>query len=122
MSDSKIYYLFLLILFGVCALVHYSRTIFPIMDYDEYFVDKYGTIHNKDCSYKSVPWFTKKESKYDFIKKKGQKYCQECISSFDEEKMEDLHQLNVEHRILYLRSRGATQEYIDKELERYADD
>lgn len=122
MGDTKAYCLFVLVLFGIGEFATNFRTIFPIMDYDEYFVDKYGTIHNKNCPYKSVPWFTKKEPKYDIMRKKGQRYCNECVSAFDEGKMEDLHLFNVENRMSYLRSRGATQEYIDKELNKYADD
>lgn len=122
MKETKVFYSFLLILVGVFVLVYYSRYIFPIMRHDEYFVDGNGEIHNKDCPYKSVPWFTKKASKYDFIKQKGQVCCNECFSRYDEEKMDALHQFNVEDRISFLRANGAPQEYIDNELSHYAID
>lgn len=56
------------------------------------------------------------------MKMKGQKYCNECFLIYDEEKMDALHQFNVEQRISFLRGHGASQEYIDNELNHYSTD
>lgn len=64
------------------------------MDDDEYFVDKNSIIHNNCCPYKSVPWFTAKKSKYDFIQREDQQFCKECFSNKEIQKMMQLNEFN----------------------------
>lgn len=118
----KAYLLFLSSLLVISFFYNYSHTIFPVMEYDEYFVDENGVIHNKSCQYRSVPWFTTKPNKYDFIKMKGQEFCDECFSRLEISKMNMLHEYNIQERINHLKGSGAPEEYIDNELERYANE
>lgn len=92
--------------------------IFPLIDDDEYFVDEYGCCHDNNCSLRDVPWFTKKYNKYDFLLKHGQKICRECLL-LEENKLWRLHYINLELREQTLRYNGATEDYIEKEMQKY---
>lgn len=85
---------------------------------DKYFVDKYGNIHGDNCPYKSIPWFSKKYSKYDILIKKDQEICRECLL-YEEDKLWELHYINLELRKKYLRINGATEDYIEKKMQEY---
>lgn len=115
------YCLFVLALILIYYFIANVHTIFPVMDYDEYFVDKYGTIHTKSCPIKDVPWFTRKHDKYYFIKEKGQTFCDECISLDDERKMNVLHHYNIEEQIFHLRMEGVPKDRVKKVVKGYAD-
>lgn len=117
MKDSRTYYLFLGILVFVVIVCSYVHTIFPVMDDDEYFVDENNVIHNTPCPYKGVPWFTKKQSKYEFIKNGDWEFCNECFSEDEISKLMMLHECNIELYIDNLLHKGASTEYIDSKLE-----
>lgn len=116
MSDTKVYAIFLITLFVVAAIIGCSHTIFPIMDDDEYFVDKNDVIHNGGCPYNGVPFFTTKRSKYEFIKEGDWTFCNECFSKDEISKLMILHDCNVEMFIDRLQKAGASTEYIDNRL------
>lgn len=119
MSDRKVYYAFLIVLFGGLIITSCARTIFPIMGYDEYFVDENEIIHNKNCPYKNAPWFTNKPSKYDFMKMPQQKFCRECFIDEEINKLMMIHDCNIENEISRLERAGADEEYIKTKLEKY---
>ena len=118
MDDLKAYLSF----FGVIALVVVLSanisSILPIMDDDEYFVDEYGNIHGNGCPYMSVPWFTRKSSKYDILIKNDEKICGECLL-LEEDKLMWLHNLNLDAERLRLERAGAPDEYIENKLMLY---
>lgn len=107
--------------FGVLIVVGlfltFARTIFPYVEYDEYFVDKYGGIHGKYCP-REDSWFTIKYSKYDILIERDQSICDECLL-LEEDKLFMLHKYNLKERILYLKREGASEEYIRDELSSY---
>lgn len=117
MSDTKVYAIFILALLAVATIIGYSHTIFPVMDDDEFFVDKNDVIHNGGCPYKGVPFFTTKRSKYEFIKERDWVFCNECFSKAEISKLMMLHDCNVEVFIDRLQKAGASTEYIDNRLE-----
>lgn len=88
------------------------------MDDDEYFIDEYGNIHGDNCPYKSIPWFTKKYSKYDILIKEDQEICSECLL-FEEDKLYMLHRVNLKDEILRLKRGGATEDYIKNRMQEY---
>lgn len=88
------------------------------MSDDEYFVDKYGNIHGDKCPYKEVPWFTTKHNKYDLIIKSDQEICKECLL-YEEDKLMELHYINIEEEIKGLQLNGADDEYIEKRIKTY---
>ena len=118
MSDSKVYLIFVVVLFVLIFLFSSASTIFPFMGDDKYFVDKYGTIHGKHCHYKEVPWFTIKHSKYDIILLKEQDICRECLL-FEEDKLKMLHDYNLSQEIKRLKRVGASDEYITNRIDKY---
>lgn len=118
MSDRKTYFIFLSVLASIMIFVSYAHTIFPVMDDDEFFVDKYGTIHGKYCPYKDVPWFTQKHSKYDILMKNDQDICNECLLH-EKSKLYTLHAFNFKEKILQLKREGAPEEYISNTMEEY---
>lgn len=118
MSDTKVYAIFVIALFVVAAIIGYGYIIFPVMDDDEYFVDKNDVIHNNRCPYRDVPFFTTKRSKYEFIKEGDWVFCNECFSKDEISKLMMLHDCNVELYIDRLQKAGASTEYIEKELEK----
>lgn len=120
-SDTKTYMFVVGAILFVYFIVANAHTIFPVMDEDEFFVDKYWCMHNKNCPYKSVLWFKIKKSKYDFMKNKDWKFCSECFSDDEIEKMMILHHYNVRNYIEYLQINGATDEYIEGELMQYGE-
>jgi len=110
---------YVLLVFGIIVILEFPyTTVFPIMGEDEYFVDEYGCIHDKHCPYKDVPWFTVKHRKYDFIRMKGQDICKECLL-LEEEKLNTLHEINIEREVLRLKRAGASDDYINNKLEQY---
>ena len=117
-SDGAVYFTFLVVLASIILLVCQLPTILPVMSDDKYFVDKYGNIHGDNCPYKSIPWFSKKYSKYDILIKKDQEICRECLL-YEEDKLWELHYINLELRKKYLRINGATEDYIEKEMQEY---
>lgn len=92
-------------------------TLFSL-NYDEYFVDKYGTIHGKDCPYKGKPWFSRKFNKYDILIKSDQTICRECLL-FEEDKLLQLNEINIQEEIKRLRRQGASEEYINNRISQY---
>lgn len=119
MSSSKVYYTFLAILFTGLIIVGYAHTIFPVMSDDEFFVDKNNVIHNKKCTYKDIPWFTVKPSKYDFVKKDDWVFCKECFSEIEIKKLMMIHDYNLKSEEVRLKSIGADDEYIKSKMEQY---
>ncbi len=117
MSDTKVYAIFILALLAVATIIGYSHTIFPVMDDDEFFVDKNDVIHNNRCPYKEVPFFTTKRSKYEFIKERDWGFCNECFSKDEVSKLMMMHECNVKMYIDRLQRAGASTEYIDNKLE-----
>lgn len=117
-SDGAVYFTFLAVLACITLLVCQLQTILPVMGDDKYFVDKYGNIHGDNCPYKSIPWFSKKYSKYDILIKKDQEICRECLL-YEEDKLWELHYINLELRKKYLRINGATEDYIEKKMQEY---
>ena len=113
MSDTKAYFLFLGILLAGYLLIVNFTTIFPICCDGEYFVDKYGNIHGNSCPYQGTPWFTKKYDKYDILIKENQEICRECLL-YEEEKLWELHYINLELQEKNLTRAGASKEYIEK--------
>ena len=85
------------LIISIIILFEWGSTIFPFMNDNEYFVDKYGNIHGYNCPYKGVPWFTRKHSKYDILIEKNQQICRECLLH-EEDKIWDLHYTNLELR------------------------
>lgn len=118
-SDSKVYYTFLVLLFSGLIIASYAHTIFPTMGDDDFFVDKNEVIHNKRCPYKNVPWFTNKPSKYDFIKKIEWKFCKECFSEIEIEKLMMIHEYNLDIEEVRLIKAGADDEYINNKMKQY---
>ena len=88
------------------------------MGYDKYFIDEYGYIHGKNCPYRKVPWFTKKHSKYDILIEKEQEICRECLF-LEEDKLWELHSINLELKQSSLRYNGASEDYIQKKIKLY---
>lgn len=117
-SDTKTYFKFLGILAIVVIITSNASFIFPFMGDDKYFVDKNGFIHDNHCPYKEVPWFTHKHSKYDFIMKTDQEICRECLL-LEEDKLMQLHYINIEEEIKRLLLNGADDEYIKNRLKTY---
>lgn len=119
MSDeSKTFCKIICILVIVVTIISNVSFIFPFMSDDEYFVDKYGNIHGDKCPYKEVPWFTQKHSKYDIIIKSDQEICRECLL-YEEDKLMELHYINIEEEIKGLQLNGADDEYIENRLKQY---
>lgn len=114
----KQYFAFLGILLGILILYSNASTILPIMDDDEYFVDDCGIIHGSNCPYKNIPWFTTKHSKYEILIKADQDICKECLL-LEEEKLWNLHSVNIELLENRLIRNGASDDYIDCEIEKY---
>lgn len=119
MSDKKVYYTFLGFLAVVIAVMSYARVIFPIMGDAEYFVDKNNIIHNKNCPYKNVPWFTAKHNKYNFIKETEQEFCDECFLDEEVYKLKVLSEINLADEALRLERAGASKDYIETKLGKY---
>ena len=117
-NDTKTYLKFLCILAIVVIIIFGASFIFPFMSDDEYFVDKYGNIHGNKCPYKEVPWFTTKHSKYDLIIKSDQEICKECLL-YEEDKLMELHYINIEEEIKGMQLNGADDEYIENRLKQY---
>ena len=119
MSDeSKTFCKIICILVIVVTIISNVSFIFPFMSDDEYFVDKYGNIHGDKCPYKEVPWFTTKHNKYDLIIKSDQEICKECLL-YEEDKLMELHYINIEEEIKGLQLNGADDEYIEKRIKTY---
>lgn len=116
--DTKTYLKFLCILAIVVIIISGVSFILPFMSDDEYFVDKYGNIHGNKCPYKEVPWFTTKHNKYDLIIKSDQEICKECLL-YEEDKLMELHYINIEEEIKGLQLNGADDEYIENRLKQY---
>ena len=114
----KKYIIFLVIIVGIIIVFSNLSTILPIMDNDEYFIDENNIIHGSDCPYKNVPWFTTKHSKYNLLLRKDQEICRDCLL-FEEEKLWELHYINIDLRIKELRANGATENYIEKKMQEY---
>lgn len=119
MSGKKVYYIFFAILVVGLIITSYARTIFPIMGYDEFFVDENEIIHNKSCPYKDIPWFTKKQGKYDFMKEPQQEFCRECFLDEEIDKLLMIHDYNIKNEELRLKRAGANEEYIKAKLGEY---
>lgn len=119
MNDKKVYYSFIVFVIAIITVMSYARAIFPIMQYDEYFIDKNGIIHNKSCPYKSIPWFSKKFSKYDFMKENQQEFCNECFIDEEIEKLMILSEINLDNEALRLKQAGASDDYIITKLAKH---
>lgn len=117
-DDVKTYFKFLCILAIVAIIISNASFIFPFMGDDMYFVDKYSNIHGNKCPYKEVPWFTKKHNKYNIIIKSDQEICRECLL-YEEDKLMELHYINIEEEIKRLKRSGAPDEYIENRLKQY---
>ncbi len=118
MSDTKVYFSFLGILLAGYLLIANSTTIFPFMDDDEYFVDEQENIHGCNCPYRSTPWFTRKHSKYDILIEKDQEICRECLL-YEEDKLWELHYINLELKEKSLKINGASEDYIKNKMQEY---
>ena len=118
MSDAKVYFSFLGILLAGYLLIANSTTIFPFMDDDEYFVDMHENIHGGNCPYRSTPWFTRKHSKYDILIEKDQEICRECLL-YEEDKLWELHYINLELKEKLLKINGASKDYIKNKMQKY---
>lgn len=118
MSDTKAYFLFLAIIFAGYIFIENFTTILPICCDDEFFIDEYGGIHGDNCPYQEVPWFTRKYSKYNILIKKDQEICKECLL-FEEDKLWELHCINLYLREKILRANGAPIEYIERKMQGY---
>ena len=118
LSDGQLYFTVVGIICSIALFAYLSHTIFPFMDDDEYFIDKYGCIHGKNCPRKSVPWFTIKHSKYDFLIEEEQEICSDCLY-LEEEKLMMLHKINLKEEILRLKRIGVQEDYIKSELRKY---
>lgn len=116
MSDTKVYVIFVCALFVVSFIIGNAHTIFPVMDDDEYFVDENDVIHNGQCPYRSVPMFTKKRSKYDFVKNGDWTFCNECFSDEEIGTLMMLHDRNLKLYIERLEKLGASDGYIFNKL------
>lgn len=88
------------------------------LNYDEFFVDEYGTIHGKNCPYKEKPLFSRKYKKYDILIKSDQTICKECLL-FEEDKLLLLNEINIQEEIKRLRREGASEEFINKKISSY---
>lgn len=121
MEGSKAYALFLLALTAIAITIHSLPTILPIMDDDEYYVDKNGVLHDKYCPYSKIPWFTQKHSKYDILIEADQTLCMECLS-YDEDKLYVLHKLNLRNEITRMRLGQLPEEEIRAEILKYKTD
>lgn len=119
MSERKTFYKFLTLLILELIIVSNAHTIFPIMNDYEYFVDKNDIIHNNACPYRSVPWFTRKQSKYVFMKTHRQEFCNECFIDDEIGKLMIIHYCNIKNEISRLKRYGADEEYIRTTLEKY---
>ena len=100
---------------------HYGHFIFPIMDKDEYFIDNNNFIHNDNCHCRSVPWFTEKHKKYDFLKEHNYYFCSVCFTADEKDKMYVIHKMNIIEMIYSLIRAGAPDDYIEKKLKKYED-
>ena len=92
--------------------------VLPIMEDDEYFVDENCIIHSDNCPYKGVPWFAQKFSKYEILIKKGEEICNECLLQ-EEDKLWDLHYINLELLEKFYRRNGANEKYIEQKLNQF---
>lgn len=117
-NDAKTYCKFIAVIAIFLIVALNASYIFPFMGDDKYFIDKYGNIHGSKCPYKEVPWFTTKHNKYDFIMKSGQEICTECLL-YEEDKLMELHCINIEEEILRLKRSGAPDEYIENRIKQY---
>ena len=88
------------------------------LNYDEYFVDEYGTIHGKNSPYKGKSFLSRKYKKYDILIKSDQTICKECLL-FEEDKLLLLHEINIQEEIKRLRREGASEEFINKKISMY---
>lgn len=103
-------------IFLALALVKNFYTIFPVMEDDQYFIDDYNQIHNNKCPYKSVPWFTEKRNKYDFIKHKNWRFCKECFSDEEIDKLYVISDYNIDIFVTRLQNMGCKDDYINEKI------
>ena len=104
-----------LIAFVWCIAINY-HTIFPVIDDDEYFVDKYDIVHNGRCPDVAVPWFQTKAPKFYFIKNKNWIFCDKCFSAVEQQQMYAMHTYNLKIIVQELRKKGSSNEEIQRVL------
>ena len=101
------------------VLVKCGGTIFPIMSESECFQDEYACLHNNNCPYRSVPWFTIKEKKLSLLIKKDIKFCRECFSDSDVKKCVYCHRINLDNLIKRYNHSRCSKQYIKNRIEMY---
>ena len=111
--------IFVIILLTLMVIINNAKTILPIMNDDEFFVDENNIIHNTSCPYKHVPWFTKKQSKYKFLKYPEWEFCDDCFRDSEIEKLEIINSYNKDILIEFLKVNGASNKEIEDKLQRY---
>lgn len=119
MKDGLIYTA--IVILGI-LVVQFGGFIFPAMSDEECFQDEYGRLHNNNCPYKSVPWFTQKQGKMNLLIEKGTTFCAECFSNSDVEKCVYCHMLNLEELESRYYNSEYSQEYIENSLSQYDED
>lgn len=113
MKDNTAVAIFITLGIMFWIIWEYGGTIFPVVGECEYWVDKYGIIHDEYCEYKKNPWFTEKYNKYEFMLETGQDLCDECM--YDEiDILKELHYYNLDRRLFYLQLSGADKDYQEK--------
>lgn len=113
-----IYLGYIMTMLAICIFLSFVRTIFPYVEEDEFFVDKYGEIHGKYCPKEDAPWFTTKYDRYNILIERDQYICNECLS-FEEDKLFMLHKYNLKKRIQFLKSEGLSVEEISDDIKIY---
>ncbi len=104
---------------ALICFISMHNYIMPKVEKNEYYADKYGIIHGYKCPLKRSSWFTEKHNKYDILIEQGQEICDECLGH-EEEKLWDLHYANMKIEERNLRYGGASEEYINNRMNKYA--
>lgn len=114
--------LYISVVLSMVILYELGGTIFPIMSNSECFQDDLGCLHNKNCPYKSTPWFIKKQKKINILLKKGTTFCRECFSKPDISKCVYCHKINLDKLIYNYDHSNYSNAYIRKRIEMYETD
>jgi hypothetical protein len=113
MKDSTVIPIFFALIIITYVFIENWGTILPNVGDCEYWVDKYGVIHDEYCEYKKKPWFTQRYNKYEFLLETNQDLCNEC--TYDEiDILKKLHYYNLDRRLFYLQLSGADKDYQEK--------
>ena len=78
---------------------------------DEYIVDSYGVIHNRNCSCCPNRWFPRMLRKYEFLKRVDQVLCTCCFADDEADKLFLLHRLNLDAELRRLKRAAAPDGY-----------